>query len=295
MKKLLVLCLSLFAAPFVLGSDYKNPCTNLCPDLPARHSVEHVGIFEQPALASDTTLIVEERDHLFILGVLSYLYKRLEIYPKPCWQIAALIAWDVENINRTPDFVIERNRNFEKQGNIFHAEMMAIEKASMKNKSLSVSSSLTPDEINKRLGMTNTTLYTSLEPCPFCIMGVTWSRIPRAVYFMADPSIRNIETYAPVSLPQQFCGRTLTQINPSLQPLALKINQELKELFSQGEKIISIAKYFEEHLEGLLRCGHELFSSYEVLYDQNKDLYVKLVNATELGPDDKNYSSSKLP
>lgn len=258
MKKLLVLCLSLFATPFAL--------------------------LAQPVLTAD---IVEERDHLFILGVLSYLYNHLETYPKPCWDIAALIAWDVEDINRTPDFVIDRNRNFEKQGNIFHAEIMAIEKASLKNKSLSVNSSLTLEELNKRLGMTNTTLYTSLEPCPFCTMGVTWSRIPRVVYFMADPSIRNIETYAPVSLPKEFCGRTLTQINPSSLPLASKINQELRDFFSQDPSERYMAKYFKEHLEELLRWGHELFCSYEVIYDQNKELYAKLASTIELGPDDK--------
>jgi len=281
MKKLLILFISLFATPFAL--------------------------LAQPAFTSDIAPIVEERDNLFTLGVLSYLYHRLETEPKPGWHIAALIAWDVEDINRTPDFVIERNQNFEKQGNIFHAEIMAIEKASQKNKSLSVSSSLTREEINKRLGMTTTTLYTSLEPCPLCKMGATWSRIPKVVYFMDDPGIRNIETYAPVSLPQKFCGRMLIQVNPSSLPLALKINQELRDLFSQespegyvitlpsGEKILNFAKYFEEHLEELLRCGHELFCSYEILYDQNKDLYAKLVNATELCPDDKSYSSSKTP
>ena len=248
---------------------------------------------KNPTLTSDISPIVEERDHLFILGVLSYLYHRLETHPKPCWDIAALIAWDVENINRTPDFVIDRNQNFEKQGNIFHAEMMVIEKASLKNKSLSVNSSLTLEELNQRLGMTNTTLYTSLEPCPFCTMGATWSRIPKVVYFMTDPSIRDIETYAPVSLPKEFCGRTLTQVNPSSLPLASKINQELRDLFSQdpseryiitlsdGKKIINIAKYFEEHLEELLRWGHELFCAYEVTYDHNKDLYAKLVTTTE--------------
>lgn len=149
--------------------------------------------------------------------------------------------------------------------------------------------------------MTSTTLYTSLEPCPFCTMGVTWSRIPKVVYFMEDPSIRNIETYAPISLPKEFCGRTLTEVNPSSLPLASKINQELRDLLSQdlseryivilsgGKKAINIAKYFKEHLEELLRWGHELFCSYEVIYDQNKDLYAKLINATELGPDDKAY------
>ena len=261
MKKLFIFCLSLFVVPLVAEPLHTD--------------------------------IIEERDHLFILGVLSYLYNRLETEPKPCWDIAALIAWDVEDINRTPDFVIDRNRNFEKQGNIFHAELMAIEKASLKNKSLSVTSSLTIEEINKRLGMTNTTLYVSLEPFPFCTMGVTWSRIPKVVYFMTDPGLRDLETYAPVSLPKEFCGRTLTQINPSSLPLAEKINQELIDLFSQnppesylvtlssGKKMINIAKYFKEHLDEQLRRGYELFCSYEVIYDQNKDLYTKLVEAIE--------------
>lgn len=277
MKKLLVLCLSLFTRSF--GQPAKRAST------------------------SDISPIVEERNHLFTLGVLSYLYNRLESQPKPCWEIAALIAWDVENINQTPDFVIERNQNFEKQGNIFHAEIMAIEKASLKNKSLSMNSSLTREEINKRLGMTTSTIYTSLEPCPFCTMGITWSRIPKVIYFMADPSIRS-ESYDRVSLPSEFCGRTLTQVNPSTHPLASKINQELRDLFFQdqlqkdalavsgGEKVRNVADYFKEHLEDLLRSGQQLFCSYEIIYDQNKDLYAKLIVATELDSDKKNHRQS---
>lgn len=160
MKKLFVLCLSLLTTPFVLLAS-----------LPA----------------SD---IIEERHQLFILGVLSYLYNRLDMHPKPGWDIGALIAWDVENVDHTPEFVIDRNQNFDKQGNIFHAEIMTIEKAALKKKSLHLDPSETPEELHKQHGLrlTNATLYSSLEPCPFCTMGITWARIPKVVYFMEDPT-----------------------------------------------------------------------------------------------------------
>ncbi len=270
MKKLLVLCLSLFVIPLALLA---SPPT------------------------SDISSVVEERHQLFILGVLSYLYNRLDIHPKPGWDIAALIAWDVEKIDQTPEFVIDRNQNFEKQGNIFHAEIMTIEKAALKKKSLNIDSSQTLEELHKQNGLklTNATLYSSLEPCLFCTMGITWSRIPKVVYFMQDPTTRNRDTYDPLllSLPNEFCGRTLTQANPSSLPFASKTNQELKDLLSHdppgkyvttlpnGQKVIDFSSYFKEKQKDLLRSGHELFCSYEVIYDQNKELFNNLAAAIE--------------
>src|SRR5690348_12472309 len=158
MKKLFVLCLFLFAAPLSLLA------------------------------SSNHSAIVEERHHLFILGVLSYLYNQQDVQPKPGWDIAALIAWEVENIDQTPEFVIDRNRNFEKQGNIFHAEIMTIDKAVAKKRSLLIDSSITVEERHKKQGLrlSNATLYSSLEPCPFCTLGISQSRIPNVIYFMQD-------------------------------------------------------------------------------------------------------------
>ena len=72
--------------------------------------------------------IIEERHEILMLGVLSYLHLQANC-SKPGHEIAALLAWDVEDVEKTPEFVIDCNRNFEKQGNIFHAEIMTIEAA----------------------------------------------------------------------------------------------------------------------------------------------------------------------
>lgn len=263
MKKMLVLCLSLFATPLALLA------------------------------SSNHSPIVEERHQLFILGVLSYLYNQRDVDPKPGWDIAALIAWDVENIDQTPEFVIDRNRNFEKQGNIFHAEIMTIDKAVAKKRSLPFDSTKTIEERHKQQGLrlSNATLYSSLEPCPFCTLGISHSRIPNVIYFMQDPTARDKDTYDPLPLPKEFCGRKLTTVNPSSLSLANQINQELRNLslqnptekyvitHSDGRKGIDFGRYFIERQTEFLQSAYEIFCSYEVVYDQNKGLYNDLLKA----------------
>ncbi len=260
MKKLLVLCVFLFATP--------------------------IGLFA----SSNSSPIIEERHQLFILGVLSYLHNHLDVQPKPGWEIAALIAWDVENIDQTPEFVIDRNRNFEKQGNIFHAEIMTIEKAVAKKQSV-IDSTKTMEENHKQQGLrlTNATLYSTLEPCPFCTLGISQSRIPNVIYFMQDPTTRDKDTHDPLPLPKEFCGRKLTSVNPSSLSLAIQTNQELRSLplqnppgkyvitQSDGRNVIDFGRYFIERQKELLQAAYEMFCCYEVIHDQNKDLYNKLL------------------
>lgn len=221
--------------------------------------------------------IVEERHQLFILGVLSYLHRTQDIEPKPGWDIAALIAWDVENVDQTPEFVIDRNRNFEKQGNIFHAEIMTIEKAVAK-KRLPVDLTKTAEQLHKEVGyrLANANLYSTLEPCPFCTLGISHSRIKNVIYFMQDPTARDKDTYAPLSLPQEFCGRKLTSTQSSTHPLALQTNQELRNLMARKE--IDFARYFLERQKELAKEAHEIFIHYEVVHEQNRDLYNNLIN-----------------
>ena len=262
MKKMLVLCLCLFATPFALFA------------------------------SSNNSPMVEERHQLFILGVLSYLYNHQDVQPKPGWDIAALIAWDVENMDQTPEFVIDRNRNFEKQGNIFHAEIMTIDKAVTKKRSPPDSSKST-EENHKQQGLrlNNATLYSSLEPCPFCTLGISQSRIPNVIYFMQDPTTRDKDTYDPLPLPKEFCGKKLTVVRPSSLPLAVQINQELRNLplqdpvwkyvitQSDGRKDINFGRFFLERQKELIQLAYEILCSYEVMYGQNKDLYSDILQA----------------
>jgi len=244
-------------------------------------------------LIAHSSLVIEERHELFTLAVLTYLYVHSENHPKPGHDIAALIAWDVENVEKTPEFVIDCNRNFEKQGGIFHAEMMTIEKALHKtqttdNKEPEDNPKEHFDRVKKRLS--NTTLYASLEPCPFCTMGISWVRIPKVIYFMDDPGMRDCETYTPIiSFPQEFfIGRQLTSLISSKLPLATEINQDLKEIVLQdivnkyvillpnGKKLIDLDRYLVE--KGVFKSAHDQFFSFQIKYSQNNQLFRDLQN-----------------
>lgn len=248
-------------------------------------------ISAQLPLSANSSSIIEERHQLFILGVLAYLHNQSTIDPKPGHDIAALIAWDVENINKTPEFVLDRNRNFEKQGNIFHAEMMTIEKAAWKEFDSSIDP-LQPAEKQYSRRLANATLYSSLEPCPLCTMGITMARIPKAIYFMEDPGLRDSKTYSPLfSFPNEFLGKKIPLFISSSLPLAEKVNQELREMLLQnhygkyavtlpdGQTVFDFRCYFEEELKRLLKLGHELFSSYEILHKENRELYNNIAKA----------------
>lgn len=248
----------------------------------------------QLSLSADNLSIVEERDQLFILGVLTYLHNQSDMHPKSGHDIAALIAWNVENVDKTPEFVINRNRNFEKQGNIFHAEIMTIEKAALKEFDSCIDS-LHPAEKQYSRRLANATLYSSLEPCPFCIMGITVARIPKVIYFMEDPGLRDSKTHSSLfPFPNEFLGKKIPELIPSSLPLAEKVNKELREMLlqnpsgryvatlSNGQTVLDFRHYFEEQLKELLALGHELFYSYEIIHDKNKELYNNLKRALAL-------------
>src|SRR5690606_5981098 len=59
----------------------------------------------------DVASIIAERDEMFMLATLAYAFNTLKSYPKSGYTIAALIAWGVEDVAHTPEFVMERNRN----------------------------------------------------------------------------------------------------------------------------------------------------------------------------------------
>ena len=242
------------------------------------------------SINSDKASIIEERHQLFILSILAYLHNQSEVYPKAGHDIAALLAWDVEDVDTVPQFVIDRNRNFEKQGNIFHAEIMTIEKAALQK--FDFSHVHQEKQYSHRL--TNTILYTSLEPCPFCAMGITVSRIPKVIYFMEDPGLRDSKTNEPLySLPSEFLGKKLPEFVLSSLPLAQMVNQELMEIslqsppgkyvkvLSSKETVLDFRLYFEEEFTKKIILGHSLFYSYRVIYNENQELYNKLMQAVD--------------
>ena len=223
-----------------------------------------------------------------MLGVLSYLHLQATD-SKPGHEIAALLAWDVEDIEHTPEFVIDCNRNFERQGNIFHAEMMTLEKAfNKKHCSRVESTEHYYREVSKRLY--KATLYSSLEPCPFCTMGISWAGVPKAIYCMQDPMMRDAKTNEHLILfPEEFCYRKkISQLIGSSLPLAIKENEMLREAFlgrlpikyekilPGGGKEFDFYTYFMERKDILFQSGYEQFSSYEVQYEENRRLYRNL-------------------
>jgi tRNA(Arg) A34 adenosine deaminase TadA len=223
-----------------------------------------------------------------MLGVLSYLHLQANC-SKPGHEIAALLAWDVEDVEKTPEFVIDCNRNFEKQGNIFHAEMVTIEAAfNHKRGARTESTEHYYREITKRLR--NTTLYSSLEPCPFCIMGISWAGVPKVIYCINDPAMKDEKTNRPlITFPEEFCYRKkITRLSTSSLPLAIKENEALQEallgrsakkyekVLADGRKEFDFYTYFMEKKDALFQSGYEQFSSYEVQYEENRQLYGNL-------------------
>lgn len=76
-------------------------------------------------------------------------------------------------IVRNNEIVSEAYNEVEKKGVVSaHAEMIAIEKASMK--------------INNKY-LHGCTLYVTLEPCPMCASALVWSKIDRIVFGAMDP------------------------------------------------------------------------------------------------------------
>jgi tRNA(Arg) A34 adenosine deaminase TadA len=236
-------------------------------------------ILASPLRAIPVDPIIEERHHLFILSTLAYLHAQATIQPKSGHDIAAIIAWDVENVDLTPQFVIDKNRNFEKQGNIFHAEIMAIEKAVAKQFDPSKSS-----ERQNARGLIGTTLYSSLEPCPFCMTAITISRIPNVMYFMEDPGLRDCQTHDLLfPFPDEFLGRKIPKASPSSLLFAENVNLEVRAVHSgkykDSQPALDFRLYFQEQASGFLAVGSELFRSYKVLHEQNRELYEELADA----------------
>lgn len=224
--------------------------------------------------------VVEERNDLFTLAVMSYLYVDLSTYPKPGADIVGLIAWEVENEQATPEFVIERNRNSERHSNISHAEIMVIEKAIAKRKPFNepLAGSYVERSQSYSFLLANATMYCSLEPCLFCQAAMSLSRIPKAFYFMEDVIMQNEVQQCGSSLPEKILGRKKTQCILSTLPLAIQANNNMRKILLK-EPIPTTAhffKYLEEHATPIYRAAYEQLAAYDVQHSQNKELLENL-------------------
>jgi tRNA(Arg) A34 adenosine deaminase TadA len=165
---------------------------------------------DRPA-ASARGPVVEERDTLFMLAAMSFTFAGLG--STAGYDISAVIAWDVDDPAVTPEFVIDRNRNNEMQGDIHHAEINTLRDAYRKRWDYHVAPGDPAEKRRTRYAsaLTGATLYTTLEPCPMCQTTITMAKVPRAVFCMEDPGLRSTVTHeTSVVVPKEFYGRTLS-------------------------------------------------------------------------------------
>ena len=170
-----------------------------------------LSLLSQPARsapAPDTFL--RERDDLLMLAAMSYTYAHRLESKDTGGVIAALLAWDVERPEATPRFVIDRNRNKQLRGEIFHAEKNVIEKAFRYiNDLLDVGRA--PNRAFGKKAMEPATLYTTLEPCVMCGGIVLGAGIPRVFRCMDDPRHYDLARARTTQVPHEAYGRKVEE------------------------------------------------------------------------------------
>lgn len=228
--------------------------------------------------------ILEERRSILMLAAAAYACVGLDAFPKPGYEIAAVIAWDVEKLDATPDFLVERNRNFEYQGEVHHAEINAIRRGYERKKRFDVAPGASPKEkveaYTRVLG--TSTIFTTLEPCPMCAMTMLLSRVPRAIYFMDDPGLRNAErTPNPdLRLPTDLYGRKLVQEKSPL-PEAAAANEAMWQARATGPKV-GITDYLAAKGRDVFRPSYDRLFSMKAAHAANAELLERLKKA--VGP-----------
>jgi len=224
--------------------------------------------------------VLEERHEMLMVATVAYAYVNLTAKPKPGYDIAALIAWDVEDPSRTPSFVLERNRNFEYQGEIHHAEINTMRRAYDVKKDYSLSPFATDTDrleaYSQRLA--TSTLYTTLEPCPMCATTMLLARIPRAVYFMEDPGLRDRQTHKVViPIPNAVYGRTLKQDHSGWRG-ASQANRDMWEACASSTGF-SITDYTTKEGQRIFAPAYEALRTYAPRHSQNTELLKQLRRA----------------
>ncbi len=223
-----------------------------------------------------------ERHELFMTAIAAFAYVNLSTEPRPGYDIATLIAWDASVVDKTPDFVMDRNRNFEFQGDIHHAEINTMRKAYERRRRYDLPPSAPPKdkvEAYTRV-LANTTLYTTLEPCPMCAMTMLLARVPTGIYFMEDPGLRDLTPphNVVIRVPDAVYGRRLAQVRSTIKE-AEEANQNMwraaKDASLQGGALI-IIDYLTMHGKDIFAPSFRRLQSFGVHYAQNAELYQRL-------------------
>jgi tRNA(Arg) A34 adenosine deaminase TadA len=240
---------------------------------------------EKPTDHRDLSPVVSERHELFILAALADAYAGMPFAIG--YNISAVIAWNVENEAATPDFIIERNRNYEKQGDIHHAEINTLRAAYDRKREFNVAPQA-PGRDRYDLykdDLKGTTLFTTLEPCPMCATTITMAKVPHAIYCMEDPGLRDPSTHVEtVVVPTRFYNRAL-QRDPSSVKTCQKANQVMWEAHAKESEQpkggrFSITTYLADHGGTVFQPGWEQLSCWKPRHPANASLLAQLQSAT---------------
>lgn len=212
--------------------------------------------------------VLAERDRLLMLGTMAHLHVEGTRSPYPA--VAAAVAWDVEDPAKTPEFVLERSRNMEKLGEIYHGETEAIE-AAYRQARKGIPSDV-PDRYNAYTNLlSKASLYTTLEPCPMCAGTILLSRIPRVHYCMDDPGLRGADRAYKVQLPRAAYDRRFTQ---SFSPLELCAsgNEMMWMEAKKDPASFNIIQHAASEREGLYRIAYQRLRDFKVEHPENEGL-----------------------
>lgn len=252
----------------------------LSPRVPEAAAVS-TGAHELPSGAKKTAPpppeargIIKERNDLFMLAALSYVYTHRQESPCTGYDIATLVAWNVENTSETPAFVIDRNRTREKLATVFHSELNAILLAfQARNAEDGPSSELRRRTYHDLLAKGR--LYTTLEPCPMCEGAILLARIPAVTYCLDDPGLRDPASRDYKVPPARAAyDRSFTQ-ERALLPLCDASNEALWHDIRAGgsPKRFSVTQYFKQRMDVIFKPAYGQLSNYKVAHTENRALW----------------------
>ncbi len=226
--------------------------------------------------------IIEERDELFMLATMGFMHA--ERSRSPYAVIGAILAWDVQDVTKTPDFVIERSKNMEKMGEVFHAETEVIWKA-YRHLFEKEGFGKLPDHLpaHERYRtytqlLVNATMYTTLDPCPMCAGTALVARIPRIIYAMDDPGVRDRKGAYHVPMPAAAYGREV-QMALSGVDLARKSNERMWREYSKGPRKFNIVFHILERVFPHYAQAYERVRTTGARYGENREILKRLLGA----------------
>jgi tRNA(Arg) A34 adenosine deaminase TadA len=246
-------------------------------------------------VAADPAAVIEERHELFTLATLAVTYSQLLKENPVGHPISAALAWNIEDTTRTPDFVVDMNRNLQNQSELYHAEVSTLQRA-WKRKVSPYPPGLRPVEKRSHYGsrLEKATLYTTLEPCPMCSATALMSHIPRIFFAMEDPAFRDPKTHALVQpLVGAFYGRKIESVGSQTvwaKQLNTKVWQAEEQVFSgaltdpkavwtdsHGITRLNLISYLYREGKSLFKPGYDAFTAYQVKHPENAGLYRALM------------------